>query len=238
MPPPSVTCVASVPRLPTATTWAPARCAPAAIDSVSSVSPEYESANTRLCGPTNAGVRYCLSTDTGTGSEPLATAASTSPAIPDPPMPSTTTLRTSSAAGSAERSSSAAASCAAASCSGNVATASRKPSESVISARPLGRPRPGLGVERRADALGGRQGDEALVLGVVDRLGLVHQHDRDVVTDGVPTLQTRVVERALTLEVEQRTLVVGARQDLEQLRVEGHVFSYESARMSESTSSV
>ena len=44
------------------------RSTPAAIDSVSSVPPEYDSANTSVRGPTNAGVRYCLSTVTGTGS--------------------------------------------------------------------------------------------------------------------------------------------------------------------------
>ena len=55
--------------------------------------PSTTRANTSVCGPTNAGVRYCLSTVTGTGSAPLATAASTSPAMPDPPMPSTTMLR-------------------------------------------------------------------------------------------------------------------------------------------------
>src|SRR5690348_6903118 len=99
-PPPATTSVASVvPGNPTATTWAPACNAPAVIDSVSSVSPEYDNANTSVCGPTNAGVRYCFSTVTGTGSDPLATDASTSPAIPDPPMPSTTMFRTWSAGG-------------------------------------------------------------------------------------------------------------------------------------------
>ena len=67
--------------------------APCAIDSVSSVSPEYDTANTSVPGPTNAGVRYCLSTVTGTGSVVEPAAARTSPAIPEPPMPSTTMLR-------------------------------------------------------------------------------------------------------------------------------------------------
>src|SRR3546814_13916706 len=65
-------------------------------------------------------------------------------------------------------------------------------------------------------------GQEALVLGVVDRLGLVDQHDRYVVTDGVAALQARVVERVLVLEVQERALVVRAGQDLEELGVEGH----------------
>ena len=73
----------------------------------------------------------------------------------------------------------------------------------------------------------------------LDGLGLVHEHDRDVVADRVAALEPGVVQRALALEVEQRALVVGARQDLEQLRVEGHAqFSWDSARMSVSTSSV
>ena len=39
-------------------------------------------------------------------------------------------------------------------------------------------------------------GEQPLVLGVVDRLGLVDEHDRDVVLDGVAALQARVVERS------------------------------------------
>src|SRR6478672_2555920 len=227
-----MTSSASAPPRPTATTCAPAWRAPAAIDRVSSVSPEYDSANTRLCGPTNAGVRYCLSTVTGTGSEPFATAASTSPAMPDPPMPSRTMLRTWSAGGSPERSTSAAASCAALSCSGSPATAPRKSRESPAAGTCLG-------LEGGADAFGVRECHQALVLGVAHRLRLVHQHDRDVVPDRVATLEARVVQRALALEVEERALVVRARQDLEQLRCEGHdQFSCDSARMSASTSSV
>ena len=64
--------------------------------------------------------------------------------------------------------------------------------------------------------------EQARVLGVVDRLGLVDQHDRDVVADRVAALEARVVERRLVLEVEQRALVLRAREDLEQLRVERH----------------
>ena len=58
---------------------------------------------------------------------------------------------------------------------------------------------------------------EPVVLGVVDRLGLVDEHDRDVVLDRVAPLEARVVERVLVLEVEQRALVLGAGEDLEQL---------------------
>ena len=65
-------------------------------------------------------------------------------------------------------------------------------------------------------------GEEPVVLGVVDGLGLVDQHDRDVVLDGVAALEAGVVEGVLVLEVEQGALVVGAGEDLEQLGVEGH----------------
>ena len=65
-------------------------------------------------------------------------------------------------------------------------------------------------------------GEEALVLGVVDRLGLVDQHDRDVVAHLVATLEAGVVERRFVFEVQERSLVLGAREDLQQLRVERH----------------
>ncbi len=98
---------------------------------------------TRACArPTYAGVRICFSTLTGTGSSSLSVDATTSPAMPDPPMPSTTMLRIDSAFGSAAAGIAAAVSCAAASCSGSPATASRKFSESVMGTvrQPGGRP--------------------------------------------------------------------------------------------------
>jgi hypothetical protein len=76
-------------------------------------------------------------------------------------------------------------------------------------------------LERRFDALGGGLVEESLVLGVVHGLGLVDQHDRDVVLDRVPALEPRVVERVLALEVQQRALVLRARQDVEELRIQG-----------------
>jgi hypothetical protein len=60
------------------------------------------------------------------------------------------------------------------------------------------------------------------VLGVIDRGGLVDQHDGDVVADLVPALEAGVVERLLRFEVQQRALVLRARQDFEELGVEGH----------------
>ena len=106
-----------------------------AMDSVSSVSPEYETANASVSGPTNAGVRICFSTVTGTGSSSLNAAATTSPEIPEPPMPSTTMLRIESPRGNRSACTRPAASCAAANCSGSPATASRNPRLSVVTAR-------------------------------------------------------------------------------------------------------
>ena len=60
------------------------------------------------------------------------------------------------------------------------------------------------------------------VFGVVDGLGFVDEHDRDVVLHEVAPLQPRVVERVLVGEVQQRALVLGAGEDLEQFRVERH----------------
>ena len=165
----------------------------AAIDSVSSVSPEYDDREheraradeLRACGTASA-------PSTGTGSAAFATAREHVARDPEPPMPSTTMLSTSSAAGSAdERRARAAASCAAASCSGSAATASRKPRESrrvAHAARPQA-------VEGRADAVGRGLGDAGARARRRHRLGLVDQHDRDVVAHRVAALQPRVVER-------------------------------------------
>ena len=74
------------------------------------------------------------------------------------------------------------------------ATASRNPSESVTSAQPA---RTAIVAgERGLDAVGLGLGEQPLVLRVVDGLGLVDQHDRDVVAHRVPPLQPRVVQRA------------------------------------------
>ena len=64
------------------------------------------------------------------------------------------------------------------------------------------------------------------MLGVVDSLGFVDEHDRDVVSHGVAALEARVVQGALVLEVEERALVLGAGEDLEQLCIQGHDFSF------------
>src|SRR5262249_32404758 len=125
--------------------------------------------------------------------------------MPEPPMPITMMLSISEPAAKCFVSMRPAASCAAASCSGNPQTASRKLSESVI-AQPLPdclAPAAGSRLEGGLDTFASGLVGEALVLGVVDRLCFVDQHDRDVVLHPVTPLEPRVVERRFVLEVEQ-----------------------------------
>ena len=115
----------------------------------------------------------------GTGQSGAATAWSTSPAMPLPPMPSTSTLlivapraarrrrrRGRPAAvghllGQAER-------------RRRTCRACRRRRRACLHAHAL---------ERRPDAVGLGLGQQAGVLGVVDRLGLVDEHDRDALAD-------------------------------------------------------
>src|SRR5918996_4358841 len=154
---------------------------------------------------------------TGTNGPPMA--VTTSPAMPLPPIPSTSTLSISSPAGSPATD--AAASTLDATCSGNARAKPNMSRESVrwSSTNPAIAP---SGLERGLDALCVGLGEQPVVLGVVDGLGLVDQHDRDVVTDGVAPLEAGVVERVLVGEVEQRSLVLRTGQDLEELGIEGH----------------
>ena len=139
--------------------------------------------------------------------------------MPDPPMPSVTMWSKSSADRAAACAATfPASSCAAASCSGMAQSASPN-AERIDGHRAGVTPRTWAGC-RRPSALA----TSRVVLGVVDGLGLVDQHDRDVVAHRVAPLQPRVVERRLVLEVEQRALVLRAREDLEQLRVERHAW--------------
>src|SRR6476620_1582657 len=110
-----------------------------------------------------------------------------SPAMPEPPMPRVTMRSNFAASGSADPGTFPAASCAAASCSGIAPSASPRPRESIAIAMRLRG-------EGRLDAVCRGLGLEARRLGVVDRLGLVDQHDRDVVAYCVAALQARVVE--------------------------------------------
>src|SRR3954469_8813650 len=153
--------------------------------------------------------------------------------MPEPPIPSTTMLRIGSAFGNASACTAAAASCAAASCSGSPATAPRKFRESTLmvalatsSVRnpPRGRsPLRSRLFEVGLHAVGGGLRREPCVLRVVDGVGVVDQEVGDVAVEhAVTPLEARVVERVLVGEVQERALVVGAREDLEQLGVERH----------------
>src|SRR5438552_4525457 len=151
-----------------------------------------------------------------------AVASRMSPATPLPPIPRTTTFSISSRVGSPSMPRATLA--AAATCSGRRAVT---PNMSSVSRARVTRRRSTCPLSRRRllpgglDALGLGLGQEATVLVVAHRLGLVDEHDGDVVLDGVPALQARVVEGLLVLEVDQRALVLGAGEDLEHLRVEG-----------------
>src|SRR5262245_26031068 len=128
-----------------------------------------------------------------------AVASRMSPAIPLPPMPRTTTFSIWSCAGrpSTPRASRAAVS----TCSGKAAVTSHIPRVS-IRAITVSR------LERELDALGRDLGHDALVLGGVDRLGLVDQHHRDVVTDEVLASEAGVVQEVLVQHVVEGPFVL------------------------------
>jgi hypothetical protein len=90
---------ASSPPEQTATTWAPASNAEAVASSVSSVPPEYDMAKNSVPGPTKRGTRYCLSTVTGTVRSWEPAVASTSPEMPEPPIPATAPAKPSESMG-------------------------------------------------------------------------------------------------------------------------------------------
>src|SRR5690349_18280060 len=99
--------------------------------------------------------------------------------MPLAPIPSTTTFSTSAPFGKPDNPSTA---CTAApTWSGKLIAASHMPSVSRRSDDVIARSL----LERGLDAVGFGLGDQAIVLGVVDGLGLVDQHDRDVVLDRV-----------------------------------------------------
>src|SRR5690554_5915861 len=169
-------------------------------------------AKQRVPGSMNDGAAYPFDTTIGTEQKGPTMAAAMSPPMPEPPIPRMTTFSTASWLGRPSRPSARRA--AAATWSGRAAARSNMPIESRMSLT--------SGLEGGSDPVGLGLGDEPLVLLVGDGLGLVDEHDRDVVGDGVPALQPGVVEALLVLEVEERTLVLGAGEDLEQLGVEGH----------------
>ena len=67
-------------------------------------------------------------------------------------------------------------------------------------------------------------GDQGLMRrsSFTDGHGFVDEHYRDAVADLVLTVQTRVIQKVVGFEVEQRALVLRTREDLEQAGIEGH----------------
>src|SRR5260370_29719996 len=103
--------------------------------------------------------------------------------MPLPPMPSTTTLATPSAEGRPRTRR--AASRAASTCSGSAAVTAHMPSLSGDPGGAASLTGSGSRLEGGAQALGGDLGHDAVVPAVVDGLGLVDEHDRDVIANGV-----------------------------------------------------
>ncbi len=90
---------ASAPPADTATSAAPRSSAVVAPASVSAVEPENERATTSVRGPTKPGSTLSFSVTTGTGLVGPTRAATTSPAMPLPPIPTSRTWSMSSAEG-------------------------------------------------------------------------------------------------------------------------------------------
>src|ERR1700722_11578384 len=112
--------------------------------------------------------------------------------MPLPPLPRTTTCSMSSARGSPGRPRAwRAASC---TCSGSDAVNSNMPTlSSTAMVRRLSSGR----LEGGVDPLGRGFRHEPLVLGVIDRLGFIDQHDRYVLGNGVAALEPGVVQAVL-----------------------------------------
>ena len=82
---------------------------------------------------------------------------------------------------------------------------------------------PALDDPATTDAEGGAwYPDDAVVFGIVDGRGLRDQHHGNAVADVVATVEPRVVEQGLALEVIERALVLRAGEDLEERGIECH----------------
>jgi hypothetical protein len=79
--------------------------------------------------------------------------------------------------------------------------------------------------ERGGDAVLGYFRHNSIVLGSINSVGFIDQHHGNTVAYVVAACEARVVKRILVFEVIQRTLVFGARQDLEQLGIQSHALS-------------
>ena len=62
------------------------------------------------------------------------------------------------------------------------------------------------------------------MLGIVDLLGFFDQHDRNPVTNCVPTMQARVVQALLGLDQVKLTFVLRTDEYMNQLRIDRHEF--------------
>jgi hypothetical protein len=74
------------------------------------------------------------------------------------------------------------------------------------------------------------------VLSVVYVFGILDEHVRDAIFDQVAAAEARIVESVLVGEVQQRSFILGAGEDLDEQRVKGH--GYDTPLMRDSTISV
>jgi hypothetical protein len=72
------------------------------------------------------------------------------------------------------------------------------------------------------DAIGGGLGHQPIVLGVAHVLGVFDEHVRDPIFDQVPAVEARIVETVLVSEVQERSFVLRAGEDLDEQRVKRH----------------
>jgi len=86
------------------------------------------------------------------------------------------------------------------------------------------------------DAVGGCLGYQPFVLGVGYVLGVLDEHVRDAIFNQVPAAQARIVESILVSEVQERSFVLRAGEDLDEQRVKGH--GYDTPLMTDNTISV
>ena len=168
------------------------------------MSPEYDEATTTVCGPAELGQLRRANRDHRHRRRGAASAATTSPAIAEPPMPQNAIDVIPSASG--ER--------------------SRREAERVALAAVAGRrvtsvehPARVGGAQRRGVVEDGHR-PFALALPGRGLLGLVDQHHGDAVADRVAIAARPADEDLLGLAVVELTPIVRADQDLEQLGVE------------------
>jgi len=65
------------------------------------------------------------------------------------------------------------------------------------------------------------------MLGVIDYPSFVDEHDRNIGSNLVAAPKSRVVQKVLISEVQQRALILRTRKNFEKLRIERHKSSLE-----------